>query len=308
MRFWFLLLLAAAISGCNKRSSNPLDAVEYSPGGQTLREAREGFSTNIVREGDFYGPPEEPDGKTFELVHYESPVGSLAAYLTPDPGDGKRHPAIVWITGGDNNTIGDVWSPNPRENDQSASGFRKAGVVMMFPSQRGGNDNPGRREGFLGEVDDVLAATDYLEKLPYVDPEQIYLGGHSTGGTLAMLVGECSDRYRAIFSLGPVASPMQYGPDYMFCDTNDDTEVGLRSPLYWLDSVKSPMYVLEGEDGNWDGSIELMVNENSNPNIKFFKIEGHDHFTVIAPLVEVLAEQVAAGKVDITPETMQSLK
>lgn len=55
--------------------------------------------------------------------------------------------------------------------------------MMMFPSQRGGNDNPGKREGFLGEADDILAATDHLEKLPHVDPDQIYLGGHSTGGT-----------------------------------------------------------------------------------------------------------------------------
>ena len=29
----------------------------------------------------------------------------------------------------------------------------------------------------------------------------IYLGGHSTGGTLVLLVSECTDRFRAIFSL-----------------------------------------------------------------------------------------------------------
>jgi dipeptidyl aminopeptidase/acylaminoacyl peptidase len=63
---------------------------------------------------------------------------------------------------------------------------------------RGGNDNPGRREGFLGEVDDVLAAADHLSKLPHIDPTQIYLGGHSTGGTLALLVAECSNTSIAI--------------------------------------------------------------------------------------------------------------
>lgn len=55
---------------------------------------------------------------------------------------------------------------------------------MMFPSLRGGNDNPGVKEGFLAEVDDVLAAADFLGKQNYVDPGRIYLGGHSTGGTL----------------------------------------------------------------------------------------------------------------------------
>ena len=67
----------------------------------------------------------------------------------------------------------------------------------MFPSLRGGNDNPGRREGFFGEVDDILAATDYLARQPHVDPKRIYLGGHSTGGTMVMLVAESTDRYCA---------------------------------------------------------------------------------------------------------------
>ena len=68
--------------------------------------------------------------------------------------------------------------------------YRRAGIVMMYPSLRGGNDNPGRREGFLGEVDDILAAAEYLARESYVDPGRIYLGGHSTGGTLAMLAAE----------------------------------------------------------------------------------------------------------------------
>ncbi|MFT5526853.1 MAG: hypothetical protein ACI9HK_004833, partial [Pirellulaceae bacterium] len=171
-----------------------------------LSEARKGFVTKIVKAGESAGPPDVPTGADFELIRYQSPVGKLAAYVTGDPADGKKHPAIVWITGGDNNSIGDIWSPMPRSNDQSASGFRKAGIVMMFPSQRGGNDNPGKREGFYGEVDDILAATEHLEKLPYVDPDQIYLGGHSTGGTMVMVVAACSDRFRAVFALGPVAA------------------------------------------------------------------------------------------------------
>jgi dipeptidyl aminopeptidase/acylaminoacyl peptidase len=232
----------------------------------------------------------------------------LAAYVTTDPGDAAKHPAIVWITGGDNNSIGDVWTPSERGNDQSASAFRKVGIVMMFPSQRGGNDNPGRREGFYGEVDDILAATDYLVNLPYVDPDQIYLGGHSTGGTMVMLVGSYTDRFRAVFALGPVAAAAQSGGDYVFCNPNNESEMVLRSPLYWLHCVKSPMYVFEGaEDGNWD-AIQLMVDQNSNTNIQFFKVSGHDHFSVIAPLTEKLAEQIVAGKIKITQQMLQGLR
>ncbi len=304
MRTLILILSALAFVGCDLNSSydGPLDS------DQTLLEAREGLVTKVVKSGESFGAADSPAGDAFELIHYQSPAGNLAAYVTKDPGDGQKHPAIVWITGGDNNSIGDVWSPQSRGNDQSASAFRKAGIVMMFSSQRGGNDNPGRREGFLGEVDDVLAATDHLTGLPYVDPEQIYLGGHSTGGTLVMLVGECTDRYRAIFSLGPVAAAAQYGGDYVYCDPSDKRELMLRSPLHWLHCVKSPMYVFEGASGgNWD-AIELMEKRNTNPNIKFFKVPDHDHFTVIAPLAEKLAEQIVQGEINVTRSMVQKLR
>ncbi len=279
------------------------------PKDQTLLAARRGFVTNLVRSGEFYGPPDiPPPGSGFELIEYQSAVGPLAAYVTTDPSDGGRHPAIVWITGGDNNSVGDVWSPSSRRNDQSASAFRKAGIVMMFPSQRGGNDNPGKREGFYGEVDDILAATEHLARLPYVDPELIYLGGHSTGGTMVMLVAACSDRYRAVFSLGPVAGAAQYGGQFVYCNHQDEQEMRLRSPLMWMHCVKSPMYVFEGaENGNWS-AIQMMVDVNDNSQIQFFKVPGHDHFTVIAPLAEQLAQGIVTGKLAITQQMVDGLR
>ncbi len=275
----------------------------------TLQEARKEFNTAIVNSGESYGSPDLPSGDEFELIHYQSPVGRLAAYVTSDPNDGKKHPAIVWITGGDTNTIGDVWTPRDRSNDQSASAFREAGIVMMFPSQRGGNDNPGQREGFYGEVDDILAATEHLAKLPYVDPDQIYLGGHSTGGTMVMLVGAYSDRYRGIFSLGPVASVKQYGGDFVYFDIDDNNkrEWKLRSPIHWLHSIKNPMFVFEGEYGNID-SIQFMAERNHNPNIKFFELSGYDHFNAIAPVTEILAEQIVEGQVNVTQQTLEELR
>ncbi len=275
---------------------------------ETLAHARQSFSTKVVKSGEAEGPPDVPDEKVFHLIQYESQVGPLAAYVTSDPGDGKKHPAIVWITGGDTNSIGDVWSPQDRSNDQSARAFRDAGMVMMFPSQRGGNENPGQREGFYGEADDILAATNYLAALPYVDANQIYLGGHSSGGTMAMIVGEYSDRYRAVFALGPAASMSLYGGDLVYCDPEDRQEMRLRSPIHWLNSVKTPMYVFEGADQVSVDLFWFMQLINSNDNLKFFKVPGHDHFTVIAPLTELLAAQIMSGSINITSESLQGLR
>ena len=298
-----ILIVLFVLVGCNARlTTKPFGD------SQTLVDAKKSFKTKIIKSESPGAPPEATFGEFFDLIKYKSPVGSLAAYITKAPGENKKHPAIVWITGGDNNSIGDVWSEQSRSNDQSASAFRKAGIVMMFPSQRGGNDNPGQREGFYGEVDDILHATDYLASLPYVDEKNIYLGGHSTGGTLAMLVGASSDRYRGIISLGPVASPVQYGGSYMYCDPNDEKEISLRSPIDWLHCVNSPMYVIEGEEGNWEGGIELMASENTNDKIKFFRVLNHDHFKVIAPVAEELAKQIVNNQFLVTQETIDMLQ
>src|SRR5262245_2004411 len=190
----FTLLTLLALAGCGRQaaqlpgtSSQPKNATQPSKT-SALVEARRGFQTKVVRRQDAREPVPEPPPAVFRLIRYDAPAGKLAAYLSPDPKDGKKHPAIIWITGGDCNSIGELWQDAPASNDQTASAYRKAGIIMMFPSLRGGNDNPGIKEGFLGEVDDVLAAAEHLSQQEFVDPKRIYLGGHSTGGTLVLLV------------------------------------------------------------------------------------------------------------------------
>jgi len=116
----------------------------------------------------------------------------------------------------------------------------------MYPSLRGGNDNPGFKESFLGEVDDVLAAADFLASQPGIDPNRIYLGGHSTGGTLALLTAESTNKFRAVFSLGPVDDIRGYGTEFIFFDHRNSAELEPRSPANWLYSIQNPTFVIEG--------------------------------------------------------------
>jgi dipeptidyl aminopeptidase/acylaminoacyl peptidase len=256
-----------------------------------LLEARKGFKSKLTGH-KANEPVEAPPAKLFQTIEFRSPVGSLAAYLTPDPKDGKKHPAIIWITGGDCNTIGDVWSPPEAGNDQSARQYREAGIVMMFPSLRGGNKNPGVQEGFLGEVDDVLAAADHLARQEFVDPKRIYLGGHSTGGTLVMLVAESTDRFRAVFSFGPAESVAGYGPEYTPFDVSNKHEVELRSPGYWLASINCPTFVFEGTiEANVD-SFRTMARASSNPQAHFQAVRGANHFSILAPTNRLIAQKI----------------
>jgi acetyl esterase/lipase len=258
----------------------------------TLVEARKGFKTKLVRRESGGEPAPDPPANLFRTVRYEAPVGKLVAYLSVVPDDGKKRPAIVWITGGDCNSIGDVWSNAPPSNDQTARAFREAGIVMMFPSLRGGNDNPGVKEGFLGEVEDVLAATDYLAKQPEVDPDRIYLGGHSTGGTLVMLVAACSPRYRAVFSFGPADDVEGYGPEYIPFDTRNPREVELRSPGRWLHSIQSPTVVLEGTEKGNLRALLTMIQTSTNPKVRFYPVQGANHFSLLDPMTRLIAGKI----------------
>nr|WP_276208701.1 prolyl oligopeptidase family serine peptidase [Caulobacter sp. 17J65-9] len=265
----------------------------------SLAEARSGLVARAEAEHAPGAPAPVPPAEIFSLVRYPAQPGLLSAYVTPSPGDGARHPAIIWITGGDSNTIDDLWHEADPSNDQTAAAYRKAGIVMMFPSLRGGNDNPGRREGFYGEVDDVLAAADYLSKLDYVDPNRIYLGGHSTGGTLVLLTAEYSDRFRAVFSFGPTDDVAGYGGAYLPGGLTA-ADMRLRSPIYWTASIRSPVFVFEG-DGQGNASAVTALQAASRGDLaRFYLVKGGDHFSVLAPTNALIAAKVLA---DTGPQT-----
>ena len=283
-----LLLPLILLSGCGPHKTHAQQSV-------SLPVARTGFKTTVVPQKEQQDPVDLPPAQIFRAVSYPAPTGAWAAYLTPDPGDGKRHPAIIWITGGDCNSIGDVWSPKSRDNDQTARAFREAGIIMMFPSLRGGNANGGVKEGFFGEVDDVLAAESYLQTQKYVDTNRIYLGGHSTGGTLALLVAECSSSFRAVFSFGPVDDVAKYGRNSEFLpfDVSNSQETALRSPGYWLSSIQSPVWVFEGTDGHSNiDALRIMAMDSTNPKAHFIAIKDADHFSTLAPTTELIAQKI----------------
>jgi dienelactone hydrolase len=280
----------------------------------TFAQARQGFHTKLTQQLNESSPVPEPPKGILEKVSYDAPVGKLAAYLTPDPGDGKKHPAIIWITGGFSNSIDEsAWEKAPVENDQSARAFRAAGIVEMYPSLRGGNDNPGSKEVCFGEVDDVLAAAHFLEKQPDVDSKRIYLGGHSTGGTLVLLVAECSDRFRAVFSFGPIALISAYGPGHLPFNVVDQKEITLRSPGLWLRFIHSPVFVFERKkDPSNAVSVSRMAQLSRNPAVQFHLVKGASHFSILAPVTELVAEQIVAddgpaAKFDFVDEDMDSM-
>ncbi len=276
--------------------------------------ARSAHQTVLTRKEQVGIPSEPPPSAVLRLVKYPSPAGQLDAYVSPDPGDGSRRPAVIWLVGGFSNSISDVWSPQPVDNDQSASVFRESGLLMMYPSLRGGNENPGYKEAFLGEVDDVLAALKWLSSQPYVDPQRIYLGGHSTGGTLALLAAAASPDWRAVFAFGPVDEVASYGQDMLPYNAQDAAENDIRDPINWLHNIQSPTFVIEGTREANLTSLRALRLENTNLKVQFFEVADETHFTIIRPVSTLVASLIQADKglnpsISLTSEALnQSMK
>ncbi len=270
-----------------------LVACAASAGGQTLVEARKGFKTKLQKQDRDAEPLEVPPAGLFTIARYRGPAGGLQAYVGAAPTAPGKLPAMIWLTGGfpPAGAGSTAWEEVDLDNEQSARAYRDAGICMMYPTTRGTAGNPGVQEGFLGEVDDVLAALEHLRTLPYVDAERIYLGGHSTGGTLALLVAACTDRFRAVFAFGPVASPSTYGQDLAPYDVEDPGEARVRSPIHFLADVRSPTYVIEGATGNSE-DLELLQAKSKNPALHFLPVADSDHFELLSPTNRLIAKKI----------------
>ena len=218
---------------------------------------------------------------------------------------------IIWVVGGWGNGIDDFPFTYPEwDNDQTGSAFWQAGLLTMYPSFRGGNGNPGHYETLYGEVDDIISAYEYAASLPYVDPQRIYLGGHSTGATRALLASEHTDKFRSVFCFGAVDEIKYHNNSQFTFDTDKDEEYVMRSPVYWLDNIKSPTFLIEGSEGNSE-NLRRMEQASQNDKIHCYVIDGADHFSVLAPLTRLAAEKILADtgaepNISITQEELDS--
>ena len=293
------LFIAAGVTFISKVSKSVASRIEAEI---PLMEERAKHKT-VWKESSYEpaGPADKPPAGVFELVRYTSPAGGLAAYVTPDPKDGKKHPAIVWAHGGFGGIGSGFWEEATKDNDQSARAFREAGIVMMIPSWRGENDNPGKFELFYGEVNDLLAAVEHVKTMPYVDPERIYIGGHSTGGTLTLLASVASGDFRAAFSFGGMPDgrkALANGPGFGNTpyDSKKQRDSLLRSPIRYARFIKRPTFYFEGEDNaSFMASARTMAERAGKAGAPFqaYSIPG-THFDILHPITQLVAAKIKA--------------
>jgi dipeptidyl aminopeptidase/acylaminoacyl peptidase len=149
----------------------------------------------------------------------------------------RKHPAVLFLHGGFAFGLDDWVVSQP---------FRESGFVVLTPVLRAENGQPGSFTLFYDELDDVLAAAEFLSQQPYVDTKRLYVAGSSAGGTLALLAAQASRCFCAAASYS--ASPDQallvkYAKIDLPFDKGDPRELQLRSPLAYAASFKCPVRI-----------------------------------------------------------------
>lgn len=232
-----LALHARASAAQQPRLFQPEVAVQTDDYAQVRRD----FRTKLLRQGA--SPQADPMPRApswVEVVEYPSGSLRFKAWMSGHQKPGGKLPAVLFLHGGFGFGADD-WD--------MASPYYQAGYIVMVPLLRGENGQRGFFTFFYDEVDDVLAAADFLAHHPRVDSTRIFLAGHSAGGTLTLLATEASRRFRAAsaFDGAPDQQLLYHGSaskpgvhQEIVFDTTDLREFQVRSPLAYAQSLKSP--------------------------------------------------------------------
>ena len=195
----------------------------------------------------------------FNKIKYRSRAGDIdvPAYLfAPTTKRGARgHAAMVWVHGGVHGDWGPTMLPFVKEAVER-------GYVIVTPDYRGSNGYGAAHYNAIDyggkEVDDVMAAYDYLKTLPYVDPDRVGVMGWSHGGFIAShLVMRDETPFKAAAAIVPVTNLVfrlgYKGPNYQRSFATQQALRGLpherreeyikRSPLYQVEKLRTPILV-----------------------------------------------------------------
>lgn len=186
--------------------------------GQNLRMVRvEGAAYDALKVGapDYNAPA----GAPYRAEHVKVPATGghqLAATLTMPQGATGRVPAVVTISGSGGQDRDEYIPlvPGFRPFRQVADTLGRRGIAVLRFDDRGIGESGG---SFVGSTsadfaEDVRSLVRWLRARPDIDPDRIFLLGHSEGGLIAPMVAAGDARLAGIVLM---AGPAQKGRDVL---------------------------------------------------------------------------------------------
>lgn len=201
-----------------------------------------------------------------EDFHCRSRDGTeVQGQIVKPPGytPGRRYPTVLWIHGGPNGQdqhelIPEGYSPSLERQMLAAQGY-----VVLAVNYRG---STGRGRAFQQaifadwghrEVEDLLAAVDYVVANGIADPARLGIGGWSYGGMLTDYTIASDTRFRAAISgAGSGDQVGMYGQDEYALQYNAELGppwknaalyVKLSYPLFHADRIRTPTLFMGGD-------------------------------------------------------------
>jgi dienelactone hydrolase len=181
--------------------------------------------------------------------------------------------------------------------------FLAAGFAVFTPTLRGENGNPGDFELIYGEVEDGVAAAQWLAAQDGIDRDRIYAFGHSAGGAVAAMLSLHPDApLQLTGSVNGIYVPdtfarwvrMTANQNLVRFDPNDRAEVELRTlgPNV-ADMVRPHIAYLGSEDTWFHANAEAVATAAAaaGKDVTAEYVPG-DHGTALGPALERFLERV----------------
>jgi dipeptidyl aminopeptidase/acylaminoacyl peptidase len=194
-----------------------------------------------------------------EEIWYESFDGKrIQTWLQKPPGFDahKKYPLILNIHGGPHVAYGFIF-------DHEFQWMAAKGYVVLYPNPRG-STSYGQEFGNIiqyrypgDDYKDLMAGVDEAIKRGYIDEKKLGVTGGSGGGLLTNWVVGQTGRFAAAVSQRDIASweTWWYTGDFTLFQPNwfrappfeDPDEYRARSPISYINNVKTPMMFILGE-------------------------------------------------------------
>jgi dipeptidyl aminopeptidase/acylaminoacyl peptidase len=230
------------------------------------------------------------------LVHYPSKDGkwtiSAFVYVPYNLPRNPEHPAIVYVHGG-------PAAQTTNTFNRFVQYMANQGYIVIAPNYRGstGYGKEFQQANLFdmggGDLQDVLAAADWIKQTGYVDPKKLILMGGSYGGYLTMMgVTKAPDVWAAGVPIVPFVNwftEIQH-EDPILQQSDLATMGDLvknkalyedRSPINFVDQIKAPLYLLAGGNDprcpkeEAQQVVEAIKKRGGVAEYKVYENEGH---------------------------------
>jgi dipeptidyl aminopeptidase/acylaminoacyl peptidase len=242
--------------------------VSLSRDGKVLAGVGEDFTTGPhIAAGSLTAPrtiTHENDGLTPQVtarsITWKSDGYDVQGWLTGpariEPG--KKYPMIVLVHGGPSSAVQPTYMWKGATNDLVQHGF--------FVFQANPRGSFGQGEAFTkanvkdfggGDLRDILAGVDAVEKVAPVDDKRLGVYGHSYGGFMTMWTVTHSNRFKAAVAGAGIADWVSYYgenginqwmvPFFGTTAYKDPAAYDRFSPIRYINAAKTPTFIYVGE-------------------------------------------------------------